>query len=373
MTKYFFTIFILINYYASSQSTFFTGGNICSDNEWKQVFSDEFDDDTLDHSVWFTYYPCNDNWNIPCEEARVAENNLWLDENVVEGDGTLKLLAKKETATWYSTTRNFTSGLIFSNGSNRFPSGKFEMYCKIPSGKGIHSAFWLFGGNGSGIATEIDVFEFLGHEPRNFHSSLWRYSNVDVDATTDCAFESIDFSLAFHLYSVEWDSFFIIFKIDDEPVCTISRFYTLSGNEVLWCCVPPGVYNIQPAYPPTQNNTVSVIASLGIGTGSDEPDISSLPAKFEIDYIRIYQRDPPSSKSFDCELLLFPNPTQDELHIKKKRMTKIRIENIQGQIVFSQEVSANEFLINIHELIQGIYFVEVQSEDGTFANKFIKY
>jgi hypothetical protein len=116
-----------------------------------------------------------------------------------------------------------------------------------------------------------------------------------------------------------------------------------------------------------------VIANLGIGRDEFAPDDNTLlPAKFEIDYIRVYQRDPPSSKNYDCEVLLYPNPALDRLSIKKKKMTKIMIENIQGQILFSEDVYADEYTVDVKDLVQGIYFVEVQSEDGTFANKFIK-
>lgn len=63
----------------------------------------------------------------------------------------------------------------------------------------------------------------------------------------------------------------------------------------------------------------------------------------------------------------------DKLRIKKKNMTKIKIENIEGQILFSKDIHADEYVVNIKDLKPGIYFVELQSEDGTFANKFIKY
>ncbi len=368
-----FVVFILLMVPAISQTTFFTGGNICTNDEWKLVFSDEFNEDSLNHNIWLTYYPCNDDWDVPCEEARVSNNNLWLENNVVENNGTLKLIAKKETDTWFSSTRNFTSGLIFSKSPFRFPSGKFEMSCKVPFGKGLNAAFWLFGGDGDGTATEIDIFEFRGEKPKYYHPGIYKYHNAEFIAHHDCDFEDIDYSLAFHLFSVVWEPFNITFSIDNFDVCTFTRLYTISGHDVTWCCVEPGVYLVQPAYPPTLNNLVSIIAGLGIGSGDDAPNTSTpFPSQFEIDYIRVYQHDPPSSADYNCEVLLYPNPAINTLGIKKNKMTKVMIENIFGEILFTKNVSGDETEADVSGLKQGIYFVEVQSEDGTFAGKFIK-
>ncbi|CAN5652598.1 hypothetical protein BH11BAC1_BH11BAC1_01550 [soil metagenome] len=368
-----FLVFLFFDHSSFSQATFFTGGNICKNEEWQLAFSEEFDDDTLDHNVWMTYYPCNDDWSVPCEGARVSNNNLWLENNVVESNGSLKLIAKEETATWFSTTRNFTSGLIFSNGSHRFPIGKFEMRGKIPSGQGLHASFWLFGGDNVGTGTEIDIFEFRGNKPGYYHPGVYKYHNAEFIAHEDCKIESNDFSLDFHIYDVEWDPFFITFNIDHNPVCVINRIYTLSGKEVTWCCVEPGVYNRQPVYPPGLNNTVSIIAGLGIGDGDDSPNgNTNLPAQFEIDYIRVYQRDTTIKNDFNCEVLLYPNPAFTSLMVKKNKMTLVRIENIFGEILFTKQVSTDEAEVDVSFLKQGIYFIEVQSEDGTFANKFIK-
>ena len=53
-------------------------------------------------------------------------------------------------------------------------------------------------------------------------------------------------------------------------------------------------------------------------------------------------------------------------------MTLVRIENVFGEILFSKEVTGDETEVDVRNLSKGIYFIEVQSEDGTFANKFVK-
>ena len=53
-------------------------------------------------------------------------------------------------------------------------------------------------------------------------------------------------------------------------------------------------------------------------------------------------------------------------------MTHIQIENVMGQTIYSENISLDEARVDVSALNQGIYFVEVETKDGTFANKFIK-
>ncbi len=354
-----------------AQSTFFTGGNICSDSAWHLVFNDEFDGDSLDRSKWINYYPYTASGNDQCEFCRTHgdEGAVFTDTNLEVSNGTLKLIARRQTATWFSATRDYTSGLIHSTYNYKFMYGKFETRCKIPSGKGLGSAFWMFGGTG----TEIDVFEIHGDKPNHHAMGIIKWHDQDFFARHDCAIDGIDFSLDFHVYSIEWDPFFITFYVDGEQVFLTSRFYTIAGTQVTWCCVEPGVYNVLPAFPSGEDDHVNVIASLGVGAHGNAPDNNTIiPAIFEIDYIRVYQRDPPSSANYDCEVLLFPNPVTNHLTIKKNKMTGIQVVNVLGEKLFSKSVSADETDVDVSAFHQGIYFVEVQSEDGTFAAKFIK-
>jgi hypothetical protein len=43
-----------------------------------------------------------------------------------------------------------------------------------------------------------------------------------------------------------------------------------------------------------------------------------------------------------------------------------------GKILFSEKISSDETEVDVSNFSQGIYFVEVESDDGTFASKFIK-
>src|SRR5688500_14175254 len=121
-----------------SQSTFFTGGNICSDGGWILKFSDEFNGDSLDRTKWINYFPYTETGNDQCEFCRTHgdEGQIFTDTNLSLSEGTLKLIARKQQATWFSATRNYTSAIIHSKYDFRFMYGKFEIRCKLPYGKG---------------------------------------------------------------------------------------------------------------------------------------------------------------------------------------------------------------------------------------------
>ncbi len=71
-------------------------------------------------------------------------------------------------------------------------------------------------------------------------------------------------------------------------------------------------------------------------------------------------------------LTVYPNPTADQLTIKieAKEITSIRIINITGETL--KTVFSNKNTIDVSDLIKGIYFLQIKTEEGLFTTKFIK-
>lgn len=281
-------------------SVFFTGGNICQTDSWKLVYYDEFNGTSLDVNKWYRYYPYGANNSDQCEPCRTHgsnEDQIYSDNNVIVSNGTLKLVAKKETSTWFGSTRNHTSGIIHSQ-INNFKYGKYEIRCKIPSGAGFWPAFWTFGGG-----DEIDVFEFGGQNPNKIYTSIHQwftgYSNFDTKS-----FIGPDYSQNFHTYAVEWDNYFIKWYVDGSLIRSESKLYT-STSPVTSCNVSAGTYIVNPLFPTGEQ---SVICNLAIGnSGSPSfvvpPNSSTVfPNQLEVDYIRIYQRTPQNGFTNLCQI-----------------------------------------------------------------------
>ena len=268
-------------------SAFFAGGNICPVDTWKLVFQDEFNGSSLDFTKWKRYYPCGPGGNDQCEFSRThgSEQQVYKDNNVTVTNGKVILTAKKEYSTWYTSSRNYSSGMIHSTEPNDFMYGKFEIRCKIPSGS-LWPAFWLFGEDGS----EIDIFEFLNLGPSNNQFGIRKWQAGSVIGQDYHSYYGTDFSLDFHIYTLERDPWFLTFKIDNIEVWRANKFFQLNGAAVTWCNVAAGTYAIHSGWP---TGPTHVIANLAVGQ-SPPPSQNIYPQNMEVDYIRVYQRTPQS-------------------------------------------------------------------------------
>lgn len=269
----------------------------CPSNSWKLVFNDEFNGNTIDASKWYTYYPYGGDSDRTHGEN---EGQIYLDDNVVVNGGKLQLIAKRQQYTWNGHSRDYTSGMIHSKAPFSFYYGKMEIKGKIPSGMGFWPAFWLYGSN----ANEIDVFEFEGENPTRLKTNVHsKYEGNDHD--WDEAYNGVDFSLSSHIYTVEWEPNQIIFKVDNTEIRRMPRYWKVFWGSPLYCndAINDGFYFRNILMP---QNPLTIIIDLAIGvTGvsafSGTPNSSTiLPNQFEIDYVRVYQRNPQTGLSDLC-------------------------------------------------------------------------
>ena len=73
-------------------------------------------------------------------------------------------------------------------------------------------------------------------------------------------------------------------------------------------------------------------------------------------------------------LKLFPNPVENSLNIESNLTLIKRIEllNIQGDLIISENTSANKTMLNLIDLKKGIYFVQISTENGLQNFKIVK-
>lgn len=73
---------------------------------------------------------------------------------------------------------------------------------------------------------------------------------------------------------------------------------------------------------------------------------------------------------------LYPNPAQNQLTIdagNKNEIIEIKVLDVLGKEVLSQHVfSKNEVSVNVENLVNGIYLIQVKCSSGEFYGKFIK-
>lgn len=230
------------------------------------IFSDEFDiDGSPDDTKWgYNIGTGSNGWGN-------GEKQYYTDrpENVIVEGGLLKITAKKETyeGSEYTSTRMLTQGKF------DFTYGKVEVRAKLPYGEGTWPAIWMLGAN---IRTaiwpacgEIDIMEHWGHNQNVVQSALHTPSSYG-DTTNHGAQTIDDVSTAFHVYSVEWDDYEIVFAVDGN---VHYKYNPASKNDENW--------------PFDANQFIILNVAMGGSWFEIDPNFES--SSMEIDYVRVYQ------------------------------------------------------------------------------------
>jgi beta-glucanase (GH16 family) len=248
---------------------------------WKLVWADEFN---------YTGSPDPTKWTSEGATRRNKEAQIYTDrpKNEYVSNGMLTLTAYKEeyanprystnSMEWYAMDpfMHYTSGSIITRDKASWQYGKIEVRGKIPKGNGTWPTVWLMGIDKQKLGWprqgEVDIMEAFGRNPY-FSTGTLHYALPVTFAhfKTGDNLVKLNKPVAddFHIYGVEWDSKHMTLFFDNKP------FFTYPLNESM-------VFTQQPFY---------LIINLAIGgTGGGPIDDSIFPAKFLIDYVRVYQK-----------------------------------------------------------------------------------
>jgi beta-glucanase (GH16 family) len=256
--------------------------------EWKLVWSDEFDKPGL---------PDPNKWKYEVGFIRNNEQQYYTQsrlENARVENGKLIIEAKAEhfknpdfdpTRKDSKRARNskeaaeYTSASITTRGKFDWTYGRLEVRAKLPSGRGTWPAIWMLGSNSSQLgwpaAGEIDIMEFVGFEPNVVHANIHTRKYNHVQKTGKGSQISVpEASTSFHVYALEWFPDRLDFFVDEKKYFTYAN--EGSGKD---------------AWP--YDKPQFLILNLAIGGawgGAKGIDPSIFPARYEIDYVRIYQK-----------------------------------------------------------------------------------
>lgn len=187
-------------------------------------------------------------------------------------DGTLKIRAIKDGNRVYSARINTTSNWTY---------GYFEARLKLPKGKGTWPAYWMMPSVWSGWPEggEIDIMEHVGCVPTEVSSSIHCKSYYHAINTQKTAARKVPGVMdEFHTYALEWTETYIKTYVDGNVL-----FYYNPDD------YPQGrTANTWPFNKPFE-------LKLNLAWGGDwggmyGVDESALPATYEIDYVRVFQK-----------------------------------------------------------------------------------
>lgn len=254
--------------------------NNAPDDSWHLVWEDNFNGSRLDTSKWNV---------LMREHSKHNELQYYVPDEVYVEDGILRLRSRIRN---YGDMK-YTSGRLDTKGKFAPVYGRFEIRGKLPVGQGIWPAYWLYpqnrnwqmeyimseavtNGRESSIPeerpwySEIDIMEFLGHEPGVLYGTLHYYSFDGQKKTSSGTWRSNeDYSKDFHVYALDWEPDSMRWYIDGKLI-----HKTASGI-------------------PHTPHYLIINTAIG-GTWPGNPDSTTVFPQFhDIDYVRYYQKKYP--------------------------------------------------------------------------------
>lgn len=251
---------------------------------YKLVWADEFEKEgVVNESVW----------SYEIGFKRNKEDQWYQKENAYIKNGVLVIELKKEekpnpdyekdSQDW-ATSRpliQYTSASLNTAGKKQWKYGRFEMRARIPVGSGLWPAFWTLGVDKEWPSNgEIDIMEYYkGNILANIANGTTKRWNAEWHngIKSVASLGGKTWANNFHVWRMDWDENEIALYVDDLLLNKVSldKLVNKDGS------------NFNPFKQPHY-----ILVNLALGGINGGPiDESLIPAKYEIDYLRVYQEE----------------------------------------------------------------------------------
>jgi beta-glucanase (GH16 family) len=258
-------------------------------NGMELIWCEEFDVDGK---------PDQRKWTYEFGFVRNRELQWYQPQNAYCKNGSLIIEARRERtdnphynphSNDWRTNREFaeyTSSCLHTKGLFEFTGeGYFEFKARIDTSMGSWPAIWLLGTQGGWPYNgEIDIMEFyrINNEPHLLANVAWG-SSKSYSGEWDS--EKIHFKnflkndpnwvKKYHVWSMHWDQSTIKLYLDGSLLNTVDLKKTVN---------PDGSNPFEPT------KKFYLLLNLAIGSNGGDPSRTKFPIRFEVDYVRIYQK-----------------------------------------------------------------------------------
>ena len=235
------------------------------------VWSDEFS---------YTGLPDSTRWLYETGYVRNRELQYYTahrPENARVEGGYLILEARHDSALIDGEIRPITSASLHTNTRAEWTYGRIEVRAQVPASLGTWPAAWLLGNDisvsGWPRCGEIDIMEHVGYMPDSFHVNVHTEAYNHTKGTHKGAQFFTPDPTGFHTFAVEWQRDRLDFYHDGQWVFAFEKE---SDAPEVW---------------PFQHSFYLILnlAFGGSWGGARGVDVSSLPQRYVIDWVRVYQ------------------------------------------------------------------------------------
>lgn len=262
-----------------------------SQDEWKLVWSEEFNADG-------PYNP--EVWEPERGFVRNHEAQWYQGENARQENGCLVIEARREhrenplfkqagRRDWRTEREyiEYTSASLTTRRSFNFLYGRLEVKAKIPTSSGAWPAIWLLGKDMPWPSCgEIDVMEYyrINDVPHILANAAWGndqpynavWNSKRIPFSHFLEKDSL-WAEKFHVWRMDWTTEAIRIYLDDELLNDIPLSQTVNGSIG------------QHTNPFTRPQYLLLNLAIG-GDNGGTIDNKAMPMRYEIDYVRVYQR-----------------------------------------------------------------------------------
>lgn len=256
------------------------------------VWSDEFDSDGLVDSG---------KWSFENGFVRNYEQQWYSSDNAFQKDGLLVIEARQadfpcpsynpHSGNWRNSRErvSYTSASITTKGKFSFRKGTLEVRARIPVCKGAWPAIWTLGEKLPWPANgEIDILEFyrIDNKPTILANACWA-SDDEEDPVWDSSYTALEHFTAkdpewarkFHVWRLDWTDDELCIYLDDELLNRIDIRKAVNGKAGGRQGVNPFDYEHY------------LLLNLALDKRVDSFDPKDFPIRYEIDYVRLWQKD----------------------------------------------------------------------------------
>jgi beta-glucanase (GH16 family) len=233
------------------------------------------------------------NWSFENGFVRNQELQWYQPQNARVENGLLVIEGRRERqvnpqyeagSTDWRRGREFaeyTSASLMTRGLHTWQYGYFEMRARIDVRPGLWPAWWTLGTSGPWPHNgEIDIMEY--YRGTLLANVAWggpaRGGPIWDDVRKPIAsFGDSDWSRKFHVWRMLWDERSIRLSVDDLWMNDVDLERTVNQDGSA----------INPLRRPHY-----MLVNLAIGgTSGGDPSATTFPSRYEIDYVRVYQKD----------------------------------------------------------------------------------
>ncbi|NDV63594.1 glycoside hydrolase family 16 protein [Puniceicoccales bacterium CK1056] len=274
-------ILIIIGYQMNSKSPDYPASNLHTDDyepdkEWKLVWADEFEGDTLNPDNWNRQVVKAGRFNKEWQAYTDSVDNAYVEEGCL-------VIKAIHHGDWHGRDQ-YSSARLNTAGKQAWKYGKVAARIQLPHGKGMWPAFWMLGTNcdENGGDTpwpfcgEIDIMEMYGSKndavvEANIHFADMEDKHEMLEAIP-FELEKGIFADRFHVFEVEWDQEAITWKMDGETYATVD-ISTEDKREF--------------------HQEYFILLNIAVGGAwAGRPDATTpFPQFMYVDWVRVYQKD----------------------------------------------------------------------------------